>query len=187
MSDPRAPTYDPFDAAVLASPFAAYEDLRQQCRCTSTRLRRARASTASPLRRRRRPVPGHLRWSADWGQGPLYVKEGGLKSDPPEHTRYRRLVTGAFTAARTAALEPLVRRTASALIDAFVAAGRTELVDSYGAPLPMNIIVSVLGVPADRGRSSRRGRTSSWPARTAPTRPCRARRGRRSTPSSPAS
>ena len=32
------------------------------------------------------------RWSADWGQGPIYVKEGGLKSDPPEHTTYRRLV-----------------------------------------------------------------------------------------------
>ncbi len=153
MSDPSAPTYDPFDAAVLASPFAAYEDLRQQCPVhfhpdfgDRGFYSLSRYDDVVDLFR------DTSRWSADWGQGPLYVKEGGLKSDPPEHTRYRRLVTGAFTAARTAALEPLVRRTASALIDAFVAAGRTELVDSYGAPLPMNIIVSVLGVPADRGQ-----------------------------------
>ena len=153
MSDPSAPAYDPFDAAVLASPFAAYEDLRQHCPVHFHRdfgdrgfYSLSRYGDVVDLFR------DTSRWSADWGQGPLYVKEGGLKSDPPEHTRYRRLVTGAFTAARTAALEPLVRRTASDLIDAFVATGRTELVDSYGAPLPMNIIVSVLGVPADRGQ-----------------------------------
>ena len=91
------------------------------------------------------------RWSADWGQGPIYVKEGGLKSDPPEHTTYRRLVVGAFTAARTAQLEPFVRATATELIDAFAADGSTELIGSYGAPLPMNVIVHVLGVPNDRG------------------------------------
>jgi cytochrome P450 len=152
MPDPLNAPYDPFAPEVLASPFDAYRQLRQHC-----------------------PVHHHegfgdrgfytlachddvvdlfkdtTRWSADWGQGPIYVKEGGLKSDPPEHTTYRRLVTGAFTATRAAELEPFVRQTANALVDAFVADGSVDLVAAYGAPLPMNVIVHVLGVPNDRG------------------------------------
>jgi hypothetical protein len=37
-------------------------------------------------------------WSSEWGQGPIYAREGGLHSDPPEHTIYRRMVTSVFTA-----------------------------------------------------------------------------------------
>ena len=88
MSDPSAPTYDPFDAAVLASPFAAYDDLRQQCPVhfhpdfgDRGFYSLSRHDDVVDLFR------DTSRWSADWGQGPIYVKEGGLKSDPPEHTR----------------------------------------------------------------------------------------------------
>ncbi len=153
MSDPSAPTYDPFDAAVLASPFAAYEDLRQQCPVhfhpdfgDRGFYSLSRYDDVVDLFR------DTSRWSADWGQGPLYVKEGGLKSDPPEHTRYRRLVTGAFTAARTAALEPLVRRTASDADRRLRRRRAHRARRQLRRAAPMNIIVSVLGVPADRGQ-----------------------------------
>ncbi len=153
MSDQPAISYDPFGAEVLASPFDAYQRLRSEC---PVHFHPGFGERGFYSLTRYDDVVDLFkdtsRWSADWGQGPLYVKEGGLKSDPPEHTKYRRLVTGAFTAARTAKLEPLVRQMASTLIDGFVEAGRTELIESYAAPLPMNIIVNVLGVSADRGQ-----------------------------------
>jgi cytochrome P450 len=152
MPDPLTAAYDPFADEVLASPFAAYRELRDRC---PVHHHAAFGERGFYTLARHDDVVDLFkdtgRWSADWGQGPIYVKEGGLKSDPPEHTTYRRLVTGAFTAARTAQLEPFVRETASALIDAFAADGATDLIAAYGAPLPMNVIVHVLGVPNDRG------------------------------------
>ncbi len=152
MPDPFTASYDPFAPEVLASPFEAYGELRAQCPVHHHAgfgdrgfYTLARHDDVVDL------FKDTARWSADWGQGPIYVKEGGLKSDPPEHTTYRRLVVGAFTAARTAQLEPFVRATASALIDAFAADGTVDLIAAYGAPLPMNVIVQVLGVPNDRG------------------------------------
>ena len=41
-----------------------------------------------------------------------------LVVDPPDHTRFRRLVSRAFTPRATAAFEPAVQRTADALLDA---------------------------------------------------------------------
>lgn len=40
-----------------------------------------------------------------------------LVVDPPDHTRYRRLVSRAFTPRATAAFEPMVQRTADARLD----------------------------------------------------------------------
>lgn len=152
MPDPLNTSYDPFAPGVLASPFDAYTELRARC---PVHHHAGFGERGFYTLARHDDVVGLFkdtgRWSADWGQGPIYVKEGGLKSDPPEHTTYRRLVVGAFTAARTAQLEPFVRETAAALVDAFAADGSVDLIGAYGAPLPMNVIVHVLGVPNDRG------------------------------------
>ncbi|MGW5656000.1 cytochrome P450 family protein [Streptomyces humi] len=69
-----------------------------------------------------------------------------LNMDPPDHTRVRRLVSQAFTPRRVALLREPVRRTADALLDAVVPLGRTDLVASYAAPLPIAVICELLGV-----------------------------------------
>ncbi|WP_046732684.1 cytochrome P450 family protein [Streptomyces humi] len=69
-----------------------------------------------------------------------------LNMDPPDHTRVRRLVSRAFTPRRVALLREPVRRTADALLDAVVPLGRTDLVASYAAPLPIAVICELLGV-----------------------------------------
>jgi cytochrome P450 len=74
-----------------------------------------------------------------------------LVVDPPDHTRYRRLVSRAFTPRATAAYEPAVQATADSLLDRL--AGRTEpvdLVDAFAAQLPVLVIAELLGVPVDR-------------------------------------
>ncbi|MCX4822325.1 cytochrome P450 [Streptomyces sp. NBC_01142] len=70
-----------------------------------------------------------------------------LNMDPPDHTRIRRLVTQAFTAGRIEQLREPIRRTAGELLDAVEPHGRTDLVASYAAPLPIAVICELLGVP----------------------------------------
>ncbi|SDY54209.1 hypothetical protein SAMN05661080_03798 [Modestobacter sp. DSM 44400] len=74
-----------------------------------------------------------------------------LVVDPPDHTRYRRLVSRAFTPRATAAFEPLVQTTADALLDRLAhRTGPVDLVAGYAAQLPVLVISEMLGVPVDR-------------------------------------
>ncbi|WP_405784504.1 cytochrome P450 [Streptomyces sp. NBC_01378] len=74
-----------------------------------------------------------------------------LRSDPPDHTRLRRLVSKAFTARRVAELRPRVQEITDGLLDAIVPAGKAELVEDFALPLPVTVISELLGVPvADR-------------------------------------
>ncbi len=91
----------------------------------------------------------------------LYEEEGGydrigtmLTVDPPDHTRYRRLVTKAFTPKVIAELEPTVREITSRLIDDVLAVmerdGVVEFVETFAVPLPVTVIAKALNVPDDR-------------------------------------
>jgi cytochrome P450 len=74
-----------------------------------------------------------------------------LRSDPPDHTRLRRLVSKAFTARRVAELRPRVQEITDRLLDAIVPAGKADLVEDFALPLPVTVIGELLGVPvADR-------------------------------------
>ena len=71
-----------------------------------------------------------------------------LHSDPPQHTRYRRLVQPAFTPAVTRALEPAIRgrvRTLLAVIDQDPTAS-FDAVAALSLPLPLAVIADLLGI-----------------------------------------
>jgi hypothetical protein len=75
-----------------------------------------------------------------------------LAVDPPEHTRYRRLVSRAFSARAVAGLRERTRAVAEDLLDdlergAAADGGRTDLVARYASLLPVTVISEVLGVP----------------------------------------
>lgn len=70
-----------------------------------------------------------------------------LNMDPPEHTRLRRLVSGAFTARRVAGLAPRVEEITARLLDATAGQERVNLVDALAYPLPLQVICELLGVP----------------------------------------
>lgn len=72
-----------------------------------------------------------------------------LEADPPEHTRLRRLVSGAMTPRRTALMEPRIQQIADALIDAMPPAGEIDLVEAFNAPLPVTVIAELLGIPQE--------------------------------------
>jgi len=71
-----------------------------------------------------------------------------LTLDPPDHTRIRRLVSGAFTPKAAAALEPWVRAETARLLDA-AGSGAFDLIDALAFPLPIAVICHLLGVPAE--------------------------------------
>ena len=77
-----------------------------------------------------------------------------LAVDPPEHNRYRTLVSKAFTARSVAALEPRIRARAEALLDEMApdAGNGLDLVERYAALLPVAVIADILGVPEDMHR-----------------------------------
>lgn len=68
-----------------------------------------------------------------------------LATDPPVHTRYRRLVARVFTPRAIAALTPRVERVAEDLLDQLP--DRCDLVEEYAARLPLAVISDILGVP----------------------------------------
>jgi cytochrome P450 len=74
--------------------------------------------------------------------------------DAPEHTRYRRLLTGRFTVRRMRQLTRHVERFTAECLDAMEQAGPTaDLVEAFAQPVPALMICELLGVPyADRER-----------------------------------
>ncbi|MCR6485166.1 cytochrome P450 [Amycolatopsis sp. OK19-0408] len=75
-----------------------------------------------------------------------------LAVNPPEHTRYRKLVTGVFTARAVEQLRGRVQEIADDLLDR-LGPGPLDLVESYCGLLPVTVISQILGVPpADLGK-----------------------------------
>ncbi|GFE15048.1 cytochrome P450 [Streptomyces glebosus] len=75
-----------------------------------------------------------------------------IMMDPPEHTRFRRLLTGQFTVRRMQKLAPAVERIVAEHLDAMAGAeGPVDLVQAFALPVPSLVICELLGVPyADR-------------------------------------
>jgi cytochrome P450 len=117
-----------------------------------TRYADVRAALADP--RLHKDWAGKLT-GPDWSPDPVtgYLSRHLLNSDPPDHTRLRRLVSKGFTMRRVAGLRPRVEAITTALLDAMtdrVRAGEAEvdLIEAFAFPLPVIVICELLGVPA---------------------------------------
>ena len=69
--------------------------------------------------------------------------------DPPEHTRFRRLVSKAFTPRRMALLEDDIRTLCAGLLDALEGRSSFDYVQDFGARVPAYVIAALLGVPPE--------------------------------------
>ncbi|WP_433508498.1 cytochrome P450 [Pseudonocardia halophobica] len=74
---------------------------------------------------------------------------GGLGfSDPPVHTRLRKLLTPEFTMRRLARLTPRIEEIVRECLDRMDAApGPVDLVEEFALPIPSLVICELLGVP----------------------------------------
>ncbi|GLU46400.1 cytochrome P450 family protein [Nocardiopsis ansamitocini] len=77
-----------------------------------------------------------------------------LDSDPPDHTRLRKLVSRTFTVRRVSQLRPRVVAITDGLLDRLPDSaenGVTDLIEGFAYPLPSAVICEMVGVPeADR-------------------------------------
>jgi pimeloyl-[acyl-carrier protein] synthase len=87
---------------------------------------------------------------------PEQVYEGRFKgarnmlgSDPPQHSRLRRLVSRDFTPRRIRELEPRIREIAKDLLDKVEAKGQFDLMADIANVLPVTVIAEMLGVPPE--------------------------------------
>jgi cytochrome P450 len=82
-----------------------------------------------------------------------------LSSDPPDHTRLRRVVQAAFSRKRVEAMRPMVERITLELLDGLDAAAarhtsRTttatvDLIRDFAFPLPILVVCELLGFPPE--------------------------------------
>ncbi|WP_326644503.1 cytochrome P450 [Nonomuraea fuscirosea] len=150
----------------MADPYPAYARLRDRGavhRVSTpfggdayliTRYAEARAALNDPrLSKHPKNAPAFLREAGliTGDAGPLGVNM--LSSDPPDHTRLRRVIGGAFTARRVLALRPRIQRIADDLLAALPEEEEADLIEGFAFPLPITVISEMLGVPgSDRDR-----------------------------------
>ncbi|MET8155333.1 cytochrome P450 [Sphaerisporangium sp. NPDC005289] len=99
------------------------------------------------------PLPG-----AGVGQRPPSAPPGQFTAmDPPEHTRYRHLLTGQFTVRRMRGLTGRIEAITAEHLEAMERHGPpVDLVEAFALPIPGLVICELLGVPvAERGRFQR--------------------------------
>jgi cytochrome P450 len=72
-----------------------------------------------------------------------------LAFDPPDHTRYRRILQPFFTPRSAAAMEAGLRSRVNTLIDAFIDEGACDVVPSLAIPLPSDAFLTLFGLPLE--------------------------------------
>ena len=72
-----------------------------------------------------------------------------LNMDPPQHSKYRKLVSQGFTPRMTAALEPRARAATTEILDKVMARGECDFVREIAAELPLIVIAELVGVPLE--------------------------------------
>jgi len=72
-----------------------------------------------------------------------------MHTDPPAHTRYRRLVQPAFAPSVMRTLDVVIRRRAADAVAALPAGVPVDVVAELAVPFPLRVISDLLGIPED--------------------------------------
>ena len=151
-------SFDLTDPAFVADPYPALAEARRHGPVLRHEglglwVTTTHAAANDVLRDRRlgrilRPrSPGDDAWTTfDW----LHA-DSILDSEPPKHTRLRRLVAGAFARGHVTRLRPRVEEIAAGLLDdverVLARDGRVDVIAGYAEPLPVLVICELLGAP----------------------------------------
>lgn len=79
----------------------------------------------------------------------LEARRSLIDTDSPDHTRLRRLIARAFTPKNIRRWEDTVRDITVDVLDNFIAKGSGDWVAEVAAPLPIRVILTMLGVPVE--------------------------------------
>jgi pimeloyl-[acyl-carrier protein] synthase len=85
-----------------------------------------------------------------------YETQGLIHSDPPDHTRIRRLVLKAFTPPVVEAMRPQIQEIVDELLDGMESRREAELIEEFAFALPVTVLAIILGVPRSDAPKFRR-------------------------------
>jgi len=145
-----------------ADPFQAYSNARADSPVREATLRSGRrvwlvtgfAEAKAALADPRLSTDGRRFYRRWWGGSTagdaedldVSLAEHMLSTDPPDHTRLRRLVSQAFTLSRVEGLRPRIVEVATELADALGQRDSADLIEDFAFPLPIRVICELLGV-----------------------------------------
>lgn len=94
-----------------------------------------------------------------FGDTPLYEHHTTslVFSDPPLHTRVRKIIVGALTPRALAALEPGLIKVVDKLLDAMESSNDVDLIEDFASCIPIEIIGNLFNIP-----HSERGPLRAW-------------------------
>jgi cytochrome P450 len=156
--DMRMP--DPFTRERMGDPYPTYHDLRDRGRVQRTApggpwLITGYEETHQLLSDSRFGEAagrgGRIRLSRSRREGPeqlLGRVDTMLSTEPPEHTRLRKLVSKAFTPRSIEELRPRIQQIVDELLDS-VDRAEFDLVQTLAWPLPVIVIADMLGIPRE--------------------------------------
>lgn len=72
-----------------------------------------------------------------------------MENEPPEHTRMRRLLAGAFAKGHVERMRPRIEELADSMLDRLDAARPVDILADYAEPMPVFVIADLLGVPRE--------------------------------------
>lgn len=75
-----------------------------------------------------------------------------LMMDPPDHTRFRKIISREFTQGPAAALRPRIEALSKQIVDAVIARGACDFVADVAGELPSFVIAELMGMPLEDGR-----------------------------------
>ena len=146
--------FDPFSAEYFEDPTEIYRRLRDEAPVYFSERYGFYA-----LSRFADVVAAHRDWRgfssshgvdlASLTKDPEFVRSLGMiiMMDPPEHDRFRALVSRVFTPKAVVALEPMVREVIAGVLDDLADRDEFDLVADFSGPFPVEIISRMLGVP----------------------------------------
>ncbi len=79
----------------------------------------------------------------------IEARKSMLETDPPRHTRLRRIVSSFFTPKAVAEYEEYARDVARAVLERALARRELDFVAEVAAPFPINVLVRILGAPRE--------------------------------------
>lgn len=150
-------TFDPSDPAFVADPYPAFAELRAKGDVhwhdgLGMAVAVSHAACSTVLRER---SLGRLWTDAAPAEAftafNLVHRNSLLENEPPTHTRLRRLISTAFARGHTERLRPWVEDLADRMVADLAARieadGSADLLPQVAAPLPIEVIGELLGVP----------------------------------------
>ncbi len=78
----------------------------------------------------------------------IEARKSMLETDPPRHSRLRRIVSAEFTPRAVAEYEGYARALARDVLDRALRHSEIDFVEAIAAPFPINVLVRILGAPS---------------------------------------